>query len=281
MERECNNNKFPPLMLHKASDLRVPLQHQRKVIRFQFIIDEKLLNLAISYTDEPVKLADLVPMAQSLSDILFESFISGFESTFKVTCSKGCPYCCNYFIPISPAEAFYISNKIHNMPESKRQILLKTALSVSKHIIKNNGIKGKNNHTEPFDLQDISDWYTALKIKCPFVFNNSCSIYKQRPLACREYFVEGPAFACRPDSGLEPQIVSLPFSINKILSTISIELAGNDTSSVILPLVIPWTDINSELGNKTWPANSVAELFINTLEQSTNHQLSSTYCLVE
>ena len=38
--------------------------------------------------------------------------------------------------------------------------------------------------------------YFALQIACPFLEDESCSIYSQRPLVCREYLVTSPAEYC-------------------------------------------------------------------------------------
>ena len=39
------------------------------------------------------------------------------------------------------------------------------------------------------EQRELNLEYWALKIACPFLENESCSIYKDRPIACREYLV--------------------------------------------------------------------------------------------
>ena len=55
--------------------------------------------------------------------------------------------------------------------------------------------------------------YFSLGIPCPFLEDESCSIYHDRPVVCREYLVTSPAINCASPSPESVQRVPLPFRI--------------------------------------------------------------------
>ena len=44
--------------------------------------------------------------------------------------------------------------------------------------------------------RELSLAYFALRVPCPFLEDESCSIHAERPLVCREYLVTSPAELC-------------------------------------------------------------------------------------
>jgi Fe-S-cluster containining protein len=93
-------------------------------------------------------------------------------------CKKGCSACCYYEVTISEVEIRYIEENT----KFKRT----------------NVIKDKTNfHGTP----------------CPFLKNNSCSIYEFRPFMCRRHITLAPTnHWCQPDVSLKHQFSQLDFS---------------------------------------------------------------------
>ena len=52
--------------------------------------------------------------------------------------------------------------------------------------------------------------YFRLGIACPFLEEESCSIYHDRPITCREYLVTSPAENCSRPSAENISMVDLP-----------------------------------------------------------------------
>jgi Fe-S-cluster containining protein len=78
------------------------------------------------------------------------SYANGFAA-----CKKGCSYCCHLSIPIYAFEARFIGESIKVNPVE----------------LKHNIRRDSNKFSE--------------KTPCTFLVNNECSIYENRPLACR------------------------------------------------------------------------------------------------
>ena len=113
----------------------------------------------------------------------------------------------------------------------------------------------------PADLALASNWYVGLKLACPFLDNNLCSIYMQRPLACREYFVNGSAGVCRGQRGVA-EVVEIPVQLPNALAQLASELEGTSVEAVILPLAPVWCGDNPARAERTWPAAMMVKRFV-------------------
>jgi Fe-S-cluster containining protein len=112
----------------------------------------------------------------------------------------------------------------------------------------------------------LSKWYASLKLACPFLSNNLCTSYEHRPLACREYIVTGSALLCNNEWSDESQTVQIPISILDCLGQLAAELEQSDIEAVMLPLALPWVQENLERGERTWPAVTMVECFVEILQ---------------
>lgn len=87
-----------------------------------------------------------------LYDLVEEVF--GYVGS-HVACRKGCSYCCHVSVQVSRLEAQYIAEKTGHKP-----VILAAPV-----------------YRDPYAFSQTTP--------CPFLRNNTCSIYPVRPLACR------------------------------------------------------------------------------------------------
>jgi hypothetical protein len=99
----------------------------------------------------------------------------------------------------------------------------------------------------PLD-EGLSEWYAGLNLACPFLSDRACTIYSQRPMACREFLVAGDPTACA--AGMAEPIDS-SVSVASVFSDLSGELFGDDARAIPLPLAIPWAADHLELDART------------------------------
>ena len=90
-------------------------------------------------------------------------------------------------------------------------------------------------------------------------------IYEQRPIACREHLVIGPASGCVPGSTDQTQVVQMPFSLLEALAQLTSEIEHRSIETIILPFALPWCYSNPEYARHTWPARQLVRHFINIL----------------
>jgi len=100
-----------------------------------------------------------------------------------------------------------------------------------------------------------------LKLACPFLDNGVCTIYEQRPLACREYFVNGSVEACRGQRGVA-EVVEMPVQLPNALAQLASELEDTSVEAVILPLALVWCEDNPARVERTWPAAMMVKRFV-------------------
>jgi len=126
----------------------------------------------------------------------------------KIKCHKGCSLCCqNADFPLSFVEMNYLMKGFLILDKKVHDIIRENIRT----IIKN----GQNNYT------------------CPFLINNSCSVYDYRPIICR---VHGLAYK-RTDG-----IVNLPECVNSGLNysdnfdgnTVDFEAADEDLNPIAI-----------------------------------------------
>ena len=117
----------------------------------------------------------------------------------------------------------------------------------------------------PVDLNLVSNWYTSLKLRCPFLYDHACSIYGQRPLACREHFVKGSVRACRGQRGVA-EVLEMPVQLPNVLGQLASELEGTGVEAVILPLALVWCQENPERAERSWPAEMMVKRFVEIVE---------------
>ncbi len=114
------------------------------------------------------------------------------EQGKNLACKEGCAYCCSQLVPITPAEAMGIRLTFNKfLPKVERERLLP---QLNEHA-------GNN------------EWKDG---QCPFLVDNSCSIYTFRPIACRRYAVFNKACSSMEDiinvaddEGLNPDRAAL------------------------------------------------------------------------
>lgn len=231
------------------------------------------LNLAMMFQDAPAKLADIVPAARQLSDIINNVVIEhNTQNDNPVSCCAGCCHCCNYIVPISPAEAFQIKQEVLSMPRKKSTKLIRKCTIASRKILNNVPslpIPSDNQADTTIHrmLEQLSQWYTSLDISCPFLSDNHCRIYENRPLACREHFVVSPPECCEFDFSTKAQKVTMPVRISDVLTEMCSNLLDNDNEAIMLPLSIAWCNTYYQIDECSWPAGQLVETFIETIHR--------------
>jgi Fe-S-cluster containining protein len=116
------------------------------------------------------------------------------ESDETPDCSNGCWYCCYYKVDLRAEEAFRIINFVREHFSKENLVELRKEITEKAKIM-----KSLTQHEQ-----------LAINMKCPFLENNSCSIYEVRPEKCRTFHakdVEG----CK-QSYDEPTNLEIPSS---------------------------------------------------------------------
>ena len=93
--------------------------------------------------------------------------------------------------------------------------------------------------------RDLSKRYFSLRIACPFLDDESCSIHETAPLVCREFHVSSPPERCKSLEGGAAEMPR-PLRMSEVLSTAVAAAAGVSDKQVPLSLALGWYEAHGE-----------------------------------
>ena len=257
----------PPITLLGDPNEANSLCGDAKIIGLELDILGEPTHFYIGATQKEITLADIVPLARTLSTKLASVVVEQLHKEGKsIACCKGCSVCCSrYLIPLSVPEAFRMRQEVLDMPADQRRAVVKSCLDASRTILDNKLESFDLNSSTtnaPTDVSQLNSWYAGLKLPCPFLSGGLCTIYEQRPTACREYLVTDSASLCETEQMDEPHVVMMPVRVVEALGQLAGELEGTCVEAVMLPLALPWAQENLQRHQRTWPAAMMAEKFV-------------------
>ena len=146
--------------------------------------------------------ADLLPLAQGLSDRVVHETAKALEATGnRISCCKGCGACCSNLGAISEVEARHIAEVVTEMP-AQRQAEIRSRFAAARQRLEMAGLlpllEQSAGWTDGDYTQLVADYFKE-RLPCPFLEAGSCSIYENRPITCREFLVVSPPEYCAED----------------------------------------------------------------------------------
>ncbi len=229
------------------------------------------LKIKLKAPAEPVGARPMLPVFRNITNAFVKFGIEGATTEGRtISCKAGCGACCRQPVPISEAEAFDIAEYVKNLPEPQ-QTEIKNRFDDAFNTLTSAGWFEKLNalpEKASKERRNLAMDYFGMEISCPFLINESCSIHKRRPLACREYLVTSPASHCWAPTPETIETVDLPATPSFIFREISSPV-DEKTKPNYLPLIsaLRFSENNREKSDlKT--AENWLELFFEELSES-------------
>ena len=140
----------------------------------------------------------LLPALRRAADDLAAEAVDHAPTTAPVRCAAGCSACCRQLVPLVPDEVEAIRDVISAMPTSRRDEVLHRARAARRaaELADLGPALDEAGGTTLASRRRLSAAWFALGHDCPFLEQARCSIYADRPLACREYLVSNEPSAC-------------------------------------------------------------------------------------
>jgi Fe-S-cluster containining protein len=165
-------------------------------VSVRFAISGRRLELEAEAPDGPTPAAALLPLFRAVAEQVVGFAVEDAEADGRrVSCQAGCGACCRQLVPITTTEARLIADLIDALPEPRRAVV-RERFAAARARLGDAGLLERREHPERFadaDLRELGLDYFELGVACPFLEDESCSIYAERPIACREYLVTSPA----------------------------------------------------------------------------------------
>ncbi len=233
-------------------DDRIEASDEQVVIALELNLAGSRVRFDVTVPRGPATWEHLLPLMRSLvqvgSEISHEHFAARNQ---HVSCRAGCAMCCRHAVPIAPFEAHRLRRLVDELPEPQRTEVRRrfaayeSAVKAADSVAATDRVDESPAGTDLETLLRRCDAHFRLKLACPFLEQDSCSIYAERPLKCREYQVLSPASFC-----VDPQthpIVQLPLPISVYQTTLALESQPTRDGLPWLPLheLLSWTDTHS------------------------------------
>ena len=181
----------------------------------ELTVNGKRVAMQIRVPAGKVRPSELLPMYRGLAERLTALAVQGAQASgHSITCKKGCGACCRQLVPISALEARELVRLVARMPEPRRsEIKARFAAARQRLASELPELMPQLLHPQDFppeSVRGLGDRYFALGIACPFLEDESCSIYADRPITCREYLVVSPVEHCAAGDSTNIRALSPP-----------------------------------------------------------------------
>jgi Fe-S-cluster containining protein len=218
-------------------------------VEVDFAISGQRVHGRIPVPRGPTEVRELLPAIRALAETVVDAGVRAAEARGeRVSCRAGCGACCRQLVPISEVEARLLADLIETLPEPRRGDL-RERFAAARDRLASAGLLVKLEHPEGFpdrDLHALGLAYFELGITCPFLEDESCSIYAERPIACREYLVTTPAEHCAQPSGETVRMVPLAGKASTALARLNEDGSARFVPWVPLILAPAWAEGHRE-----------------------------------
>lgn len=215
----------------------------------ELVIAGRKIRLEMPVPAGPVRLIELLPLFRYLTDAFVGLAVDKTQAEgLTVSCRKGCGACCRQVVPIAEIEARRLRDLVDEMPEPRRSEIL-ARFERARQRLREAGLLEKlhdPNRVVDDDLATLGLDYFHLGIACPFLEAESCSIYAERPLICREYLVVTPAENCAQPTADTVKPVKLTIHTSRTIRDLNAAWSVHATRWVPLALALEWVDAHSD-----------------------------------
>ena len=224
-----------------------PAQH--RTANLELAIAGRKLRLQLSVSSGAARAADFLPLFRSLSDSLAEITVKSVEEgAGKISCQKKCAACCRQWVPLAEIEARALHDLVNALPEPRRTAV-RGRFAEARRKAEEAGLLAKMTDPEkikPSEKLSFALEYLRLWMACPFLEEEMCSIYAERPIACREYMVMTPAEHCFSRDLDQVKSVRVRANLMKAMSALGAGESGREHSWVTLILAPEWAEAHPD-----------------------------------
>jgi Fe-S-cluster containining protein len=200
---------------------------------------------------EPAPIETWLPFLHALADEAagFAEQAAG-RAGKRVSCRKGCAACCRQLVAISLVEARALARLVAEMPEPRQSEIRVRFAQAAQHLAEISA-PGRDASADPdrekfplieTDQQRLGAAWFALRIACPFLQDEACSIHPSRPLVCREYLVTSPREACSRLFQVPVERIETSISLGPSLARATARIAGVPVVMIPLVMALQWAD---------------------------------------
>jgi Fe-S-cluster containining protein len=224
------------------------------------------LTTAIDVPTGFIPITSIIPITRRLGEEAAQLEIQqAAEAGQTISCRIGCAACCRMLVPLSAPETFALRDYVGQLPADRRTVLSSRLRDAKDRLIREDlwdrlsEVAEASRPVPDEELDPINRSYYELRIPCPYLENEHCSIYEARPAACRELLVTSPAELCQDQ--IKNPVAPLPVSMrmSSILGLAWGILTDSPPRLIPLPMALEWADRHEEESRRTWPGSALLD----------------------
>src|SRR5262245_24628527 len=222
---------------------------------------------------EQARLDEVLPLLRAIDDALIERAVRQTEVAGQaVSCRKGCSACCRAQpVPITPPEAYALLRLVEALPEP-RQTEVRARFADRVRRLREAGLLATYLQRDPAlgrtEARAIAERYFRLGLVCPFLEDDACGIYSDRPFVCRQYLVTSPAELCVDPFNNPVRPVRAPIAPAGATLRIAEEALGTPQYTVPLVLALEYAEAHREELERTYTSADLARRWVTSVLQS-------------
>jgi Fe-S-cluster containining protein len=216
-----------------------------------------------------VALEELLPVFRMVTEAVVKVSVKAVEQGGKeISCRAGCGACCRQPVPVSLPEARRIAALVEGLAGARRAEVEGKFAEIERRV-EEAGLMGAFLNPDALSKEEFGRApmdYFRMGMACPFLQEESCGIYEERPLACREYLVTSPAEWCASPSE-RVEVLAMPLKASEALARLEGTEGRRYVRQVPLTLSLKWCRENAAVVEERRAAALVRE-FVEHLERT-------------
>jgi len=242
---------------------------------FSMLLDGRSIAFSVPVPTHPVTLPELLPALFEFNRQLLAHAVAQEEQSGRsVSCRAGCGACCRQLVPIGSVEAALLREWLDQRPAEQAQRIRGRFIEGVERLEAvglRERLEARACVRDTGQLRSLGLDYFRAGVACPFLVEDSCSVYEARPMKCREYLVTSPAINCAKPSPEGVSMVGLPGSFLRALLALERWSTGESPSWLPLILLLDTVpvDLPTRLPGTEWFERFVTEFARSQLPQAT------------
>lgn len=208
------------------------------------------LRAQVTVPTVPTPMSEMLPLARALSDAIVSQTVRIHEQADDaVSCKKGCGACCRHLVAISEVEARRLGQVIDGMEEPRRSEI-QARFAAARSQLADAGLLERVENPDTVTGEEygsVALSYFNQQIACPFLEDESCSIYEERPITCREYLVTSPPEHCAVPAENKVRRIRMPLRVFNAVARWQASPTGHFKEKWVPLILAPeWARTHSE-----------------------------------
>lgn len=216
------------------------------------------------------RLDELLPLLRAIDNAAVDAAVKDVEASGEtVTCCKGCSACCRAQpVPVTPPEAYALIRLVEGMPEPRRSEVKARFADRVQQLTEAGLVDSfltRNPADGPAEARALAERYFRLGLVCPFLDDDACSVYADRPFVCRQYLVTSPVELCSDPLNNPVRRVKMPVAAAGATLTVAEEVIGSPQHTVPLVLALEYAERHRADLERTYDSAPLARRWVTAM----------------